>query len=38
MTAIANSRMEVENLYKQTLAVLDRETSIGHAQGDSSTQ
>ena len=31
MTAIANSRMEVENIYKHTLAVLDRETSIGHA-------
>ena len=30
MTAIANSRMEVENIYKHTLAVLDRETSVGH--------
>lgn len=30
MTAIANSPAEVENIYKHTLAVLDRETSIGH--------
>ncbi len=29
MTAIANSPAEVENIYKHTLAVLDRETSIG---------
>jgi PGM1 C-terminal domain len=34
MTAIANSRMEVENIYKHTLAVLDRETSIGHPTGE----
>jgi hypothetical protein len=30
MTVIANSRMEVENIYNHTLAILDRETSIGH--------
>lgn len=34
MTAIANSRMEVENIYTHTLAVLDRETSIGHPTGE----
>ena len=34
MTAIANSRMEVENTYNQTLAVLDRETSLGHRTGE----
>lgn len=38
MTAIANSRMEVENIYKQTLAVLDRETSIGKPPSDAPTQ
>ncbi len=37
MTAIANSRMEVENIYNHTLAVLDRETSIGHVTGETST-
>ena len=37
MTAIANSRAEVENIYQHTLAVLDRETSIGHSTGDTST-
>ena len=36
VTAIANSRMEVENIYNHTLAILDRETSIGHAPGDPS--
>ncbi len=29
MTVIANSRMEVQNIYNHTLAVLDRETSFG---------
>jgi PGM1 C-terminal domain len=29
MTAIANSREEVDELYRRTLAVLDRETSLG---------
>jgi len=34
MTAIANSRAEVENIYNHTLAVLDRETSVGHPAGE----
>jgi hypothetical protein len=34
MTAIANSRAEVENIYQHTLAVLDRETAMGHPAGD----
>jgi hypothetical protein len=29
MTAIANSRTEVEEIYTRTLAVLDREASLG---------
>jgi hypothetical protein len=32
MTAIANSREEVDDLYRRTLAVLDRETSAGRSQ------
>jgi hypothetical protein len=32
MTAIANSREEVDELYRRTLAVLDRETAIGRPQ------
>jgi hypothetical protein len=32
MTAIANSREEVDDLYRRTLAVLDRETSAGRPQ------
>jgi PGM1 C-terminal domain len=31
MTAIANSREDVDELYRRTLAVLDRETSLGRA-------
>jgi hypothetical protein len=38
VTAIANSRAEVENIYKHTLAVLDRETTLGQTTGDQSTQ
>ncbi|MBK5257148.1 MAG: carboxylate-amine ligase [Vicinamibacteria bacterium] len=34
LTAIANSRMEVENIYNHTLAVLDRETAVGHPSGE----
>ncbi len=30
MTAIGNSREEVEDLYQKTLRILDRETSYGH--------
>jgi hypothetical protein len=30
LTAIANSRPEVEDLYKRTLVVLERETAYGH--------
>lgn len=30
MTVIANSPAEVDNIYKETLAVLDRETALGH--------
>jgi hypothetical protein len=32
MTAIANSREEVDDLYRRTLAVLDRETAVGRPQ------
>ena len=38
VTAIANSRAEVENIYKHTLAVLDRETELGQTTGDRSAQ
>ena len=31
MTAIANSREEVDDLYRRTLAVLDREAAFGRA-------
>lgn len=34
MTAIANSQMEVENIYKHTLSVLDRETTVGRLRAD----
>jgi hypothetical protein len=30
MTAIANSREDVDDLYRRALVVLDRETLIGH--------
>ena len=30
MTVIANSPAEVDNIYKETLTVLDRETALGH--------
>jgi hypothetical protein len=33
MTAIANSREEVDDLYRRTLAVLDRETALGRQPG-----
>ena len=29
MTAIANSREDVDDLYRRTLAVLDRESALG---------
>ncbi len=35
MTVIANSRTEVDNIYTHTLAVLDRETALGHPIADS---
>ena len=31
MTAIANSREDVDDLYRRTLAVLDRESALGRA-------
>ena len=31
VTVIANSRDEVDELYRRTLAVLDREAGLGHA-------
>lgn len=34
MTAIANSRHEVDNIYNHTLAVLDREATIGRPTGE----
>lgn len=35
VTAIANSREDVDDLYRRTLAVLDRETALGHPPADS---
>jgi hypothetical protein len=34
MTAIANSREDVDDLYRRTLAVLDRESALGRPTGD----
>jgi hypothetical protein len=31
VTVIANSRDEVDELYRRTLAILDREAGLGHA-------